>query len=62
MPRVGVLMMRSSADVVARVVDQMQIGEHVLDFLPLVELQAVDDLVRNALLAQRRARAAARGR
>ena len=40
-------------DVVVRVVQQVQIGQDVLDLLALVELQAVDDLVRDALLPQR---------
>ncbi len=35
-----------------RVVQQVQIGQNVLDLLALVELQAVDDLVRDALQPQ----------
>ena len=39
--------------VVARVVQQVQVREHVLDFFALVELDAVDHLVGNAVLAER---------
>ena len=41
------------ADVVVRVDDQLQVGERVLDFLALVEPDAADDLVGEALAHQR---------
>ena len=41
------------ADVVVRVDDQLQVGERVLDFLALVEADAADDLVGDALAHQR---------
>ena len=40
-------------EIVLRVVHQVQIGQDVLDFLALIELHAVDDLVRDALQPQR---------
>ena len=36
-----------------RVDDQFQVGERVLDFLPFVEADAADDLVRDRLPHQR---------
>ena len=52
MPRGGVLITRSSAVVVVGIVQQLQIGEDVLDFLALEEFQAVDHLVGHAVIAQ----------
>ena len=52
MPRFGTLMIRSKADVVIRVGNEPQISEHILNFLPLVESDAADDLVRNVRLDQ----------
>ena len=39
-------------DLVARIVQQVQVRQNVLDLLPLEELQAVDHLVRHARVAQ----------
>ena len=41
------------AHVVVRVDDELEVGERVLDFLALVEADAADDLVGNALAHQR---------
>ena len=41
------------ADVVVRIDDQLQVGEGVLDLLALVEANAADDLVGDALAHQR---------
>ena len=52
MPRGGVLITRSKATSSLRIVQQVQVGQDVLDFLALEELQAVDHLVGHAQLAQ----------
>ncbi len=41
------------AHVVVRIEEQLQVRQRVLDFLPLVEPDAADDAVRDALAAQR---------
>ena len=50
------------ADVVVRIDDQAHVGERVLDFLPLVEPDAADDLVGDALRASARLQSSATAR
>ncbi len=52
MPRVGVLMIRSRATPSRGLFTRCKIGQHVLDFLALIELQAVDHLIRHGMFAQ----------
>jgi hypothetical protein len=49
MPRVGKLTTRRKGRVVVRIGDQAQVGQRMLDLLPLEEAQAAIDAVRHAL-------------
>ena len=52
MPRGGVLIIAEEGHFVLRVVQQVQVGQDVLDLFALEELQAVDHLVGHAGVAQ----------
>ena len=49
MPRAGLLMMRAQAQVIGRVVDHAQVGQHILDLRPIEEPSAADDAVGDAV-------------
>ena len=53
MPRSGRIDHAQKGDIVARIVEQQQVGQDVLDFRALKEFQPIDDLIRDPLLAQR---------